>query len=121
MINHFISLDSLAWPLFALSLLNENMLLSYMAFLLVVYFTLNVGRLYTFTWASQAALVVKNLLANAGDIRGVDLISWLGIPWKRAWIPWKRSWQSTLVFLPEESHGQRSLWATVHGVTKSWT
>ena len=24
-------------------------------------------------------------------------------------IPWRRSWQPTLVFLPEESHGQRSL------------
>ena len=24
-------------------------------------------------------------------------------------IPWRKEWQSTLVFLPEESHGQRSL------------
>ena len=24
-------------------------------------------------------------------------------------IPWKRAWQPTLVFLPEKSHGQRSL------------
>ena len=24
-------------------------------------------------------------------------------------IPWKRKWQHTSVFLPEESHGQRSL------------
>jgi len=24
-------------------------------------------------------------------------------------IPWKRKWQRTPVFLPEESHGQRSL------------
>ena len=24
-------------------------------------------------------------------------------------IPWRREWQSTLVFLPGESHGQRSL------------
>ena len=29
-------------------------------------------------------------------------------PW--VWkIPWRRAWQSTLVFLPEESHGQQSL------------
>ena len=28
-------------------------------------------------------------------------------------------WQHTLVFLPGEFHGQRSLWTTVHGVTKS--
>ena len=24
-------------------------------------------------------------------------------------IPWRRKWQSTLVFLPRESHGQKSL------------
>ena len=24
-------------------------------------------------------------------------------------IPWRREWQPTLVFLPEKSHGQRSL------------
>ena len=35
-------------------------------------------------------------------------------------IPWGREWQPTPVFLPGESHGERSLWATVHGVTKSW-
>ena len=31
-----------------------------------------------FLWASQVALVVKNLLANAGDIRDVGLIPGLG-------------------------------------------
>jgi len=25
------------------------------------------------------------------------------------WIPWRRAWQPTPVFLPGESHGQRSL------------
>ena len=29
-------------------------------------------------------------------------------PWARK-IPWRRTWQPTPVFLPEESHGQRSL------------
>jgi len=32
--------------------------------------------------------------------------------WVRSWvrkIPWRREWQSTPVFLPGESHGQRSL------------
>ena len=29
-------------------------------------------------------------------------------PWVRK-IPWRRAWQPTPVFLPEESHGQRSL------------
>ena len=41
-------------------------------------------------------------------------------PWIRKF-PWRRAWQSTPVFLPRKSHGQRSLLATVHGVKKSWT
>ena len=41
-------------------------------------------------------------------------------PWVRK-IPWRRAWQPTPMFLPGESHGQRSLVATVHGVTKSQT
>ena len=36
-------------------------------------------------------------------------------------IPWRRAWQPTPVFLPGESHGQRTWWAKVHGVAKSWT
>ena len=52
--------------------------------------------------ASQVALLVKNLPANAGDIRDVGSIPGSG-----------RSpgggWQPTLVFLPGKSHGQRSL------------
>ena len=48
------------------------------------------------------AFLVKNLPANAGDIRhGFD--PWVGK------IPWKRIWQPTPVFLPGESHGQRGL------------
>ena len=41
-------------------------------------------------------------------------------PWVRK-IPWKRAWQPPPVFWPGESHGLRSLSATVHGVAKSWT
>jgi len=53
----------------------------------------------------MGALVVKNLPANAGDIRhGFD--PWVRkIPWKR----WKRAWQPTPLFLPRVSHRQRSL------------
>ena len=29
--------------------------------------------------------------------------------WVWKWQPWRRKWQPTLVFLPRESHGQRSL------------
>ena len=49
--------------------------------------------------ASQVALVVKNPPANAGDIRNMDLIPGSGIS----------PGQPTPVFLPGESHGQRSL------------
>ena len=34
-------------------------------------------------------------------------------------IPWKRAWQPTPVFLPGESHGRGTWWATVHGVAES--
>ena len=38
-------------------------------------------------------------------------------------IPGRKAWQPTLVFLPEESHGERSLslWDPVHRVAKSQT
>ena len=36
-------------------------------------------------------------------------------------IPWKRKWQPTPVFLPGESHGQRSLAGYSPWITKSWT
>ena len=52
--------------------------------------------------ASQVALVIKNLLANAGDIRDVGSIPGLGRSWRR-------EWQPSPVFLPGEYHGQRSL------------
>ena len=68
-----------------------------------------------FLWASQVVLVVKNLLANAGDLRNTGLITALG-----------RS--------PGEGHGNPlqysclenlmdggAWWATVQGVAKSQT
>jgi len=58
------------------------------------------------------ALVVRNLPANVGDLRhGFD-------PWIRK-IPWRRSWQPTLIFLPGESHGLRSLMGHSHRVAES--
>ena len=63
--------------------------------------------------ASQAVLVVKNMPANAGDIRDTGLVPGLHKRhrfslWVRK-IPWRRAWQLTAVFLPGGSHGQRSL------------
>ena len=63
------------------------------------------------TWAFQVVLVVKNPPANTGDIRDIGSIPGSGrFPWRRKCSP---------VFLPGESHGQRSLGGTVHEVAKS--
>ena len=51
----------------------------------------------------QVALVIKNLPANAGDIRDVGSTPGLGR------LPWRRARQPTPVFLLREPHGQRSL------------
>ena len=56
--------------------------------------------------------VIKNLPANGGDM---EFDPWVGK------FPWRRKGQLTPVFLSGESHGQRSLVVTVHGVTKSLT
>jgi len=57
---------------------------------------------YAYFRAPQVVLVVKNPPVDAGDIRhGFD--PWIGN------IPWGRAWQPTLVFLPGEFPGQRSL------------
>ena len=49
------------------------------------------------------ALEVKNPPANAGNIGDMGLIPGSGR------FPWRRAWQPTPVFLPGETHGQRSL------------
>ena len=51
--------------------------------------------------ASQVAQVLKNPTTNAGDAR--DVFN----PWAGK-IPWRRKWKPTPVFLPGESHRQRS-------------
>ena len=53
-------------------------------------------------YTSQVVLVVNNPLANAGDIRP-------GFNPCVGKILWSREWQPTPIFLPGESHGQRSL------------
>ena len=52
--------------------------------------------------ASQMALVVKNLPANAGDTG--DMVWPLGQE-----IPWRKKWQPTPVFSPRKTLGQRGL------------
>ena len=55
---------------------------------------------------------------------GKELICWCkncGFdPWVGK-IPWRRAWQPAPGLLPGESLVERSLWAAVHGVTKSRT
>ena len=53
--------------------------------------------------ASQVALVVRNRLTNAGDVRRCGFDPGVGR------IPWRTAGQPTPAFLPGESHGQRSL------------
>ena len=77
-------------------------------FLFVLSFTLSRG----FPGGSE----VKASASNAGNpdsIPGFD--PWVGK------IPWRRKWQPTLVFLPGETHGRRSLVGSVQGVSKSRT
>ena len=52
--------------------------------------------------------MVKNLHANVGDIREAGLSASGLDPWVGE-NPWRTAWQLTPVFLPGESHGQRSL------------
>ena len=47
--------------------------------------------------------MVKKQPASTGDVRDMGSLPGLGR------FPWHRKWQPTPVFLPEESHEQRSL------------
>ena len=47
--------------------------------------------------------MVKNLPASVGRCKRQGFCPWSGK------IPWRGAWQPTPVFLPGESHGQRSL------------
>ena len=53
--------------------------------------------------SSSVVLVVKNQPTNAGNVKRQEFYAWVGK------ISWRRAWQPIPVFLPGESHGQRSL------------
>ena len=71
--------------------------------------------MYTYIWASQVALVVKNPPANAGDVRDACLIPGLGrSPGGGNSIP--------LQYSCLENPMDRGSWrTTVHRVAKIWT
>ena len=56
-----------------------------------------------FVTVLQMALVVQNLLDKYRRCKRYRFDPCV------ASMPWRRKWQPTLVFLPRESHGQRSL------------
>ena len=64
--------------------------------------------------ASLGGSTVKNLPAMQ-EPREMWVDPWVGK------IPWRRARQHIPVFLTGESHGQRSLVATVHGVAETRT
>ena len=70
---------------------------------------------HIYIWASQVALVVKNLPANAGDIRDASSIPGLGrTPGEENGNP--------LQYSCLENSMDRGAWqATIHGVTRSQT
>ena len=74
--------------------------------------------------ANTEARLVERKVCFISDVGNQGLPRWLrgkesACQWRRHWrlgfdlwfgrIPWRRAWQPTPVFLPEESHGQRSL------------
>ena len=66
-------------------------------------------------WASQVALLVKNTLAKAGDIRDSGLIPGSGRS------PGERHGNPLQYSCLENPLDIRAWWAAVHRVTQSWT
>ena len=85
---------------------------------------------YALAWCLRACHFAHAVSAHT-QITGTSLVA----PWKRIgrqcrrqfdpWVrktPWRREWQSTPVFWPGKSHGQRNLGGySTWGSQKSWT
>ena len=77
-----------------------------------VYIYISWFYIYTYiSWGFPAGTVVKEFSCWCKR-QGFD-------PWVRK-IPWRRKWQPTPAFLPEKSHGQRSLAGSL-AVVRGWT
>ena len=67
------------------------------------------------TGVPQVSLVVKNLPANAGDIRDAGSILQLGRS------PGGGHGNSLQYSYLDNPMGRKAWWATVHGIAKSWS
>ena len=69
----------------------------------------------TFIWAIvDGASLVAQTVKNPPEMQATGIDPWVGK------IPWRRTWQPTLVFLPQESHGQGSLVGYSAWSPKEW-
>ena len=59
--------------------------------------------------------MVKNLSVTVEDIKSCRFDPWVGK------VPWSRKWHTTLIFLPGEPPGQRSLAGMAQRITMSRT
>ena len=73
--------------------------------------------------SGQKAFIMNRHLASlvAQKVKNLPTVQEIQVQYLVGRIPWSRTWQPIPIFLPEESHGQRSWQATVHGVTKNQT
>ena len=58
--------------------------------------------------------IKRHLLLGRKTLTNLDSVK---APWVGK-IPWRRAWEPTLVLLPGESHGERSLVGYSHGVAQ---
>ena len=75
--------------------------------------SLVLGRSIIFVWASQVALVAKNLPANVGDIRDAGSIPWLGRSTGGG------NGNPLQYSCLENPMGRGAWWTTVHVITQS--
>ena len=68
-----------------------------------------------FHWGFPGGASGKELACQHRRCKRLRFDPWVGK------IPWRRKWQPTPVFLPRESHGQRSLVHSVHRTAQSRT
>ena len=73
---------------------------------------------------SQVSRIAGRFFTSRATLRQSRICLQCGRPRFHPWVgklPWRREWQPTPVFLPGESHGQRSLVGYSHGAAKSQT